>query len=584
MSNKTRRLILIYSVVTMIFLSILLLNQRSYQDSWILQDVFTPTVVYVLAFSMVAAMVDDVRVMALVCASFTVILNAIPNLKYNLFYGTYDSVVHYGFVEDLLSLGSVPQTGLYAPAYSDFPGMHIFLCSVSLVLGIGTSASIKLVTSTIHGIFPLMVYFITNRIFERHIRRNIILASGFPTAISYALGGTPFALPLYFSFLCVIFWRSLSREKRWEYTCVSLLLGYGLLFSHAVTMLYLLVFLSIMTLTFELFSIIKKRVLVGYKDDFKVILLILVVSFAAWQMFQAEYVFTLFVNSVKRILVGDIVIKPIPERFFELPLLAELEFFAVRHIKDALISVLSFVGFLVLVGRFGANTENNFKQFYLFVISLLGTIGSLLMFQLVVGFGYIGYGRFVSCAIVFGPFLTGLVLWYLDECFQKKEIGRIFIALFLFLCISLSLIQIFPYQPMVPRANVLSEDLPEDEYIFDFRGVNTVYMESVVSFAERFSPGDARISSDTVTRWQIYGFANHSFSSRHTRYSPLEPNATLEWDISILHYGNRSGPLNEKVEYRTRERLEKLRNTLGSVVYDNGESFIIARDEWSLVA
>jgi hypothetical protein len=44
-----------------------------------------------------------------------------------------------------------------------------------------------------------------------------------------------------------------------------------------------------------------------------------------------------------------------------------------------------------------------------------------------------------------------------------------------------------------------------------------------------------------------------------------------------LHYSGKAGSLNEKVENRTREKLTKLKETLGNIIYDNGESFIIVR-------
>jgi hypothetical protein len=84
------------------------------------------------------------------------------------------------------------------------------------------------------------------------------------------------------------------------------------------------------------------------------------------------------------------------------------------------------------------------------------------------------------------------------------------------------------------------------------------------------------VASDTVTRWQINGFANDTFANRVIYYSPLMVQ-NLGWDLFLLHYDGKAGPLNEKVENRTSERLTELKDALGNVVYDNGESFIIVR-------
>jgi len=65
--------------------------------------------------------------LAIGCASFLIFLNAIPNVKYAFFQGTFDSAAHYGYVRDLVFLGHVPSTGFYAADYQDFPGMHILI-------------------------------------------------------------------------------------------------------------------------------------------------------------------------------------------------------------------------------------------------------------------------------------------------------------------------------------------------------------------------------------------------------------------------------------------------------------------------
>lgn len=237
----------------------------------------------------------------------------------------------------------------------------------------------------------------------------------------------------------------------------------------------------------------------------------------------------------------------------------------------------------MLLKKFKPENGYTFRNFYLPLLGLISATSLLLTFQITIGFGEIEYRRLIRYTVVFSPFLVGLFLWNLNQHlrigFKKTWVKSIALASVLFMCICFSLIQVFPYQPLVPKADVLSRDLPQDMYILDLMVVNTIYQEKMISFAERFSPSDFYITSDRVTRWQIFGFANPSFSSRHVWGSPLDPNMSNEdekWDIFLLHYGERSGPLNEKVEYRTREAIEELRDTLGNVIYDNGESFIIA--------
>lgn len=577
MNTKTRHLLLIYIAITTVFVSFVLLNLRNHQDSWILEDVFIATMIYILTFSIIVTTVDDNRIVALVCAIFVIVLNAIPNLKYQLFYGTYDSVAHYGFINDLLSLGFVPTTGFYAPVYSDFPGMHVFIASLSLVLGIPTITSIKLVASTIFGIIPLMTYFVTNRIFERNIQRYIITASGLPILASYALVGMTFALPLYFSFLCLLFGRTMANKNRRKYTLALMIFAFGLLISHAVTTMVLILLLGIASLLIKSIELIRRHPHHSLMSRFTGTWFLLTVAFVAWLMFRAGFVAEFFVESLENIFLGGMIKKPIPTRLFQIPLSAQLTFFALQHLKDAIIITLAFAGVLVLLKTFKRENESIFEDFYLPLLCFLSATLLLLAFQLVIGFGAIEYTRLVKYVTVFTPFLVGLFLWQYNQSPRIRiRVKPIVSASVLFMCISLCLIQIFPYQPWVPRANVLSEDLSENAYIFDFRAVNTIYQEKMISFAERFSSNDSSITSDRTTRWQIYGLANESFYIRHGWHSLLDdPN--IKWDIFLLHYGERSGPLNEKVESRDREAIEELRDTLGNVIYDNGESFIITR-------
>ena len=581
MNTNTKRLLLVYVAITTVFVSFVSSNLRSHQDSWILEDVFVATMIYILTFSIVVATVDDNRIVALVCVIFVVVLNAIPNLKYQFFYGCFDSVAHYGFVKDLLSLGFVPKTGFYAPVYSDFPGMHILVAALSLVLGISAITSIKLVASTIFGIIPLMTYFVTNSIFERNMQKYIIIASGLPTVMSYALVGTTFALPLYFSFLCLFFRRNMVEKNRRGYTLALVLFAFGLLLSHAVTTVVLILLLGIVLLLIKSIDFVKRHSHYFLMSMYIGVWFLLTVSFIAWLMFNADFVSHIFIQSVQRIFLGEIIEEPVPTRLFEIPLSAQLRFFALWHLKDAIITVLAFAGLLVLLKLFKRENESTFEDFYLSLLCFLSATSLLLVFQLVVRFGAIEYRRLIKYAMVFAPFLVGLFLWQLNQSSRIRiRVKPIICASVLFICISLSITQIFAYQPLAPRADVLSEDLPGNAYILDFRAVNTIYQEKMISFAERFSSSDSRITSDKVTRWQMRGFANESFSSRHVYHSPLEPNMNkenLKWDVFLLHYGERSGPLNEKVEYRTREVIEKFRGTLGNVVYDNGESFVITR-------
>jgi hypothetical protein len=572
-------LLMTYSLVVTGFVSVVALTQRGYQDAWILEDILVPTLGYFLAYSLIVVSIDDNRIVAILASSFLVILNCIPNLKYEFFYGNFDSSGHYGFVRRLLSLGHVPQTGFYAQPYGDSPGMQILMASLSLVPGVSANAAIKLYTSTICAIIPLIIYLASNGVFEKRIQRYILLASSLPAvADSYVLGGGTFGLALYLAFFCVLF-RGVSRDPKGEtypYLLVLLLLGYALIFSHPVTVVFLLFVLTAIAFFFMVNRILKNQDLTSCTVAINTpgILLVLAVSFLAFEIFKARFVLQTLVGALERIIAGSPGAPAIPPRFFELPLFGQFEFLLVIHVKDFVVILLGVLGFIVLLRTFRRRSKVVFNRFYLPMIVALVALASVLVLQLATRFGEIGYARPLAYAMIFQPFLVGLVVWSLDQRLRWVNIRHLVLGVLLFLLLSLSMIQFFPCQPIVPRANLLSANLSQNEYVFDFRQVNTVYDVRVILFAEAFAPVDSRIASDTVTMWQIYGFADSPFSARHTRSSPLEPETEWQSDIVLLHYDGIAGSLNEKAEYRTYERIERMRDN-SNLVYYNGGSFIM---------
>lgn len=577
LNNWHGRILLLYGAVAVAFIVDILLNQRGYQDSWILQDVFVPTILYVLTFSVVIVLLDNNKLIALVCASFVILLMAIPNLKYELFSGTFDSAAHYGYIRDLVSLGHVPSTGSLAPSYQDFPGMHIIIGSISIILGVSINVAIKLVTSMIIGIVPLIAYFATNRVFEPNIQRFIIVASCLPTFTPYVLTGTGFAVPLYFCILCLIL-RSLLTENKRQHPIVLLILVLGLLFSHAATTLYLISFLVIALVLLKFLSIRERWVLKSYQKGRVLvigILIFLIVSFVARLTFGSGNVLQALTSAGEALLIGH-GSGLVPATFFKVPFSAKVVFLVLEYVMDAVIVLMSCIGVIVLFVKLRYKNRNLYERFYMFLLCIMGAILALLAFQFLSGFSGVEYVRLIVYAMVLSPFLAGLFLWHLSHYFARYRFGFAFVVLVLFLCISISLVQIFPSQPIAPRANVLSPDLPSNEYIFDFRSLNTIYQERMILFAESVSSNSTTVASDTVTRWQIDGFANDTFALRVIYASPLTVQ-NLGWDLLLLHYDGRAGPLNEPVENRTSEKLDELKNSGGNVIYDNGQSFIIAK-------
>jgi hypothetical protein len=570
--RKDAYLVAMYCFAIVVFGCVIALSQRGYQDTWILQDILPPTIIFIICYVAVFIGTNDNRLVAIIASLFVVVLNAIPGLKYQLFYGTFDSAAHYGFTNSLLSSGHVPQTGFYAPFYGDYPGMHILMGSLSIVLGIPTDSVIKLFPSIVYGTIPVMTYFATNHTFDKRSQGAILIASGLPTITnSYVLGGSTLGLALYFAFICVLLRTVCSQEHRLPNSTILLVFGYALLFSHAVTALYVLFSLVILSVFSTLYGLRDYRVLAHIRN----IALVFLISFGALQVFISTSLSETMIEALKRALLGESRLSPVPQRFFALPMWARLQFVAVIGIKDIIMVTLSIVGILVLIVAFKRYNNPAFRRFYLPLFAILAGLVLVVLVQLISGFGETGYERPLSYGLVFAPFLMGLVLWQMRRSFNRPGLRLVLVGALLFVSISISLIQVFPYQAMVPTGRALSNDLPDNEYVTDLRMVNTICNVDAILFAERYSPPDARVASDIVTRWQIYGFTNETFSSRHIWASPLETQG-VDWDIFVLHYDGPAGSLNEKIENRTHQRIRALVDTAGDLVYSSGGCFVLS--------
>lgn len=582
-SSKSRNeyLLALYILVTVSFLFIVRFHERGYQDAWVLDGILFPTMIFIFVSIVVETLVSDNRLTAIVASSFVAVLSVIPGLKYQIFVGCYDSVIHYGHVELLLSLGRVPQTGYYASLYSDVPGMHLFTSSLSLVSGISVNEIFRFILPATYVLIPLTIFFITEGILDKTVQRHIIIASSFPIVIGYIIVGTSFALILYLLFIAIFLRRAFTRKNKTAYSAVLLILAFTLIMSHAVTSLFLLFVLVGMLLVLKFAKSLSKRFPSrSLISDYVLASFFFSVLLMTWWTFRANIYLGSLAGFIERIFFTEVASTPIPSRFFAIPLVAQLQVLTVLHLRDVIVGIVSLFGLLVILKQLkrGELTEK-IKNFYLHLLLFFGIISAPLFFQFAFQFGELEYNRFINYVIVFTPLLVGLALWRLDKYFAralKNTLNRkILYILILFMLFLPCLIQTYRFQPLIPKANVLSEDLPSEKYLFDVRLANTVYQREMIAHAERYSPTNARIASDVITRFQIHGFTDPSFASNHIWYSPLE-NQNLTWDLFLLHMDERAGPFNEKAEYHTKERIDEFRET-GNIIYDNGISVIVSK-------
>ena len=580
--SRDTYLLVFYVAVAMSFFYVVSLNQRNYQDVWILDGIVVPTAIFVCFSLIVEMLVHENRKLVIFAALFLFAMSIIPGLKYQLFYGCFDTPGHFKFTKAMVSLGGVPETEFISESYEGNPGMHILMSCVSIVSGISVNDVFKFVIPAVLSIVPFLIYLITKDLLPDTIQKYTIIASSFPIITTYVVWGTNLAMIPYLLLIAIFLRRIFLKRYQRENWLLFAIFGFGLIISHAVTALFAAFLLMGVTLILKTLGMTRTKtsmLLSRFPASTSLAPpLLYVVLLAIWWMNTSTFNLETLAGFVETFFTGGAMIAPIPTRFYQIPLLAQLSILAVLHLGDFVMAMLSLFGLFILHRKFRRKEFSNETQaIYLLLTILLGIVALFLSFQFASGFGALQYGRFIDYAIPLSVPLAGLTLWQVNGFLARissKVVRNIAFALVLFVLVFACLIQFFRYQPLVPKVGVLSRDLPKNEFIVDLGRVNTPYQKEMISFAERYS-SDARIASDSVTRFQIHGFSNYSFVLRHIWHSPLYPDKNLQWNLFLLHT-SKAGPFQEEVEYRTSEMIENLRLEAGNIIYDNGASFIIS--------
>ncbi len=577
---------LFYVITALFYIYYVLSNRRDYQDSWILQDIFVSTSIFVLVFAVTVILSNDNRITVLICSSFVIIMNLVPAMKYESFYGIADVTFHYRFVNEIMNSGYVPGN----TDYSGTPGMQIFISLFSLFLGISSNLGFKYTIPISFGVFPFIIYFISNKLIKNNkLQKYIIISSGFPIVTAYYLLGTIFPLLMLIFIGPLLIIEILYKESKIEYKLILIIILFTILISHTVTSLLFLILsiISLILLTlYDKFHKIRQIDFRMLRKGFCILLLFSAILYIFWWMYESEFLFSIFVKSsmktVQHFFVNtDFRKEPVPQRFFEISFISKIQILSIYHLKDIIIMIFSLSGiFIFFKKKIKLNKLNII--FYLYVISFLIAILIILGFEFLIKYGDLEYYRFIDYGIIFSPFFVGLSLYRLSG----KLNSTIIEILIIFIVIISALIQFFPYQPFVPKASIINSKINDEEPLMYFHHVNTVYQKDMISFASSYSSNKTIIASDIVTRLQLISFFNQSFNNIGSKNSTLlwfSPLTTekLKWNLFLLHWNGKSGPFTERAEYRSDANISQRRNNK-NVIYDNGEAFIIKNQEQSI--
>lgn len=575
--------LLMLFVVAISFFLIVVLNRRNYQDAWILDGIVVPTAIFIFSFLVAEVFIRDNKKVVILAAFLLAAMNLIPGLKYQSFSGVFDGPAHFRFTNEMVSRSYIPENEFLSEMYGGNPAMHVFMASFSIVSGISTNEVLSLIIPALSGLIPFIIYFATKGILDDTIQRYVIIASSFPIVQRYIIYGTSLALLPYFLLIAIFVRNIFGKECKRRFGLIFIILGFNVIISHAITSFLVFFAFALVLLILWLLEITRKKTLGRIRVSTLVIPTVIYgIMFLAWWSVASDFNLKRLASLMKALFVGE-VRAPVPTRFYDIPLLAQVQILAVFHLSDAIVVMLSLFGLSVFLWKLRRKVSSEAKTFYLYLIVLLTAFVSFLLFQFVSGFGSIEYERLMAYIMLLCIFLVGLTLWRLDEFLNRISVRpaakNLVFASLLFILVSSCLIQFHRCQPLVPGSNVLSSDLPEEEYLVQLGVVNTIYQIEMISFAEKYSYNSS-VASDVVTRFQIHGFSTPSFYLRHIRFNLLESNQSLNWDLLLLHTFE-GGQFEEPAEYRTKERIENLRLEAGNLIYDNGASFIISHSMYN---
>ena len=129
--------------------------------------------------------------------------------------------------------------------------------------------------------------------------------------------------------------------------------------------------------------------------------------------------------------------------------------------------------------------------------------------------------------------------------------------------------------------------MENNEYVVDYREINTIYQTSMIHFAEDNSGGlyfqkGLRFSTDSITSWQTSGLTGIPFFSGYLYTDPLTDNYDPRTNMILLHYSGIAGKLNERLNLRNQTAINQFKinpnlynGNYPNVIYDNSQSFII---------
>lgn len=554
------RLVLLISIIFLIGNSLMI--RRDYQDSWVLEGVEIPFLLFIVTFTL--TFFSEKRESSLVVIAIVgrIMLLLIPNLKYVWFQGVWiDQHRQYNLASYVVATGRISTNPLFS-SYIVSPLMHLLFCIFSIILSVPVVDSMKYVPVLFSPIYPLLTYAVVKKMEltqKSKILKYVLFLSSIPIASAeYAIGGTTFGILLAFIVLFLLV--AILRKNDRRYWSVCIIFVIALAAAHSAT--------SIILTGILLLILALQRVPYFRPKSYLRILVVLTVALIglAWLMFSAysnlETIVRAFSMSVP---TGTTPTSDyIPSTFFQLARvepLAAAETFLVYYGAHLFLLILTLAGLVIMLKmRKKLNSASSFLIFFL---------GLLLAIMMIGVFIKLGSTRVLSFVELLFPIFCGTAVFYLGN--KRKWIRTLlFASIILF-----ATLEFYGCQPLIPSANVIYAGLSASVPIGYVNKVNSIYQRQAVSFALSHVVVGL-IASDEITYNQISGVANFSFMSLHViNYYPIDTQQPQQdYNLLIIHVPGKAGILQEKANVRTPDLI--LQTAYNSdVVYTNGESYML---------
>lgn len=558
--------VLSFFAVLFVTLGQSVLNMKDTNDTWILEGILPFFLLLTFLFVLIAVYSSDVGLVTILTSVYIVAINLIPQLKYFFVYGTFDPLVHYQFIQDMVRLGFVPSTDFYSVQYASSAGSHILVSELSILPGFDVLIAYKLFLAISPCIIPLAIYVAYKRLnMSTDLAKIILVSSVISSPVLYVFTGRAAIFPLYFLFICLaLLTVCIKSHSRASWVIVTLI-GIRIIISHDVTTFFLLAVLFSL-LILQLFNKPFKPSF-GSKRSFTFLgMTFLALGFAHFIFTSNSNLVTLI--SLFRNLVESLLMERPPGAityyagFYQLSFLDRFSVLVVRLGRDIISLSLSILAPLAL---YRMKLNINVRKFYyaLFIPATIALIIFITSQFTRSNFVDRGLGYFAA----FSPFLVGITIYWLTRS-KHQRLRNIILSVLMFSLILVSFLEFYPCQPLVPKVSSNSVSY----YVMDLREANTIYQRYMLYFLNAYD-NQSSVTTDVVTRFLMYALSNPTINAMVVGGNPLDPRTTAQ--LILVSLDINAHPIvsgTEAIQY-----FQDVANATmnRSIIYTNGKSCIL---------